>query len=144
MLKEKDKYTQKLPEIECDDSVWRSIDKTPDVRNRRDVYGELGWNNKFNILPSHYNPKKYTKVREYFDQPKEISTTYKFSNVENPEFFRSHAPSKSVAAHNRIKLGPVHQSLSVKGHKDFFSSDKKSTLEKFDKPFLEKEPASRF
>lgn len=65
----------------------------------RDVYGELGWIDNFNVKCSKHNDKIYPMRREFFDGPKNYHSTYNSSEMTNQEFFRSQAPRGSVASH---------------------------------------------
>jgi hypothetical protein len=70
------------------------------ISRERDFYGELGWIPNFNVKCSKDNTRKYTTNREYFDGPINYHNTFNNSNMTNSEFFRSKAPSHSVAKEN--------------------------------------------
>lgn len=70
------------------------------VSRERDFYGELGWIPNFNVKCSKDNNYKYTTNREYFDGPINYHNTFNNSTMTNSEFFRSKAPSHSVAKEN--------------------------------------------
>ena len=63
----------------------------------RDVYGELGWINNFNVKLSKNNTKVHSNYKEFFDIPKNYHTAFNNSTMTNNEFFRKNAPVGSVA-----------------------------------------------
>jgi len=58
------------------------------LAKERDIYGELGWVPNFNVKCSKNNNKMYPTYREFFDGPKNYSSTFNNSSMTNPEFFR--------------------------------------------------------
>ena len=63
----------------------------------RDIYGELGWINNFNVKFSKNNHKLHPCYREFFDGPKNYHNQFNNSTMTNSEFFRQNAPAGSVA-----------------------------------------------
>ena len=63
----------------------------------RDIYGELGWLNNFNVKNSKNNPKLHKNYREFFDMPRNYHVQFNNSTMTNSEFFRQNAPKGSVA-----------------------------------------------
>jgi len=54
----------------------------------RDVYGELGWIQNFNVKCSKDNERLYPTYREFFDGPKNYHCRFNTANMTNSEFFR--------------------------------------------------------
>ena len=54
----------------------------------RDIYGELGWINNFNVKFSKNNHKLHPCYREFFDGPKNYHNQFNNSTMTNSEFFR--------------------------------------------------------
>ena len=115
----------------------------------RDIYGELGWINNFNVKCSKNNDKLYPTYREFFDGPKNYHTTFNNSTMTNSEFFRQNAPKKSVA---RVKKSPPRKSpmmsttgfSSIKSKRAVSQNDQMSGSF-YDTPFvLEKDPGNKF
>ena len=70
--------------------------------HERDIYGELGWINNFNVKFSKNNNRLHPNYREFFDMPKNYHVQFNNSTMTNSEFFRQNAPYGSVAR-QRIK-----------------------------------------
>lgn len=68
----------------------------------RDIYGELGWINNFQVKAAKDNVQVHTSYKEFFDAPKNYNQKYTTSTMTNSEFFRKNAPTTSVA-HERSK-----------------------------------------
>ena len=73
------------------------------LAQERDIYGELGWISNFNVKCSKNNTKLYPTYREFFDGPKNYSSTFNNTSMTNQEFFRQNAPKTSVARISRQK-----------------------------------------
>jgi len=67
------------------------------LARERDIYGELGWINNFNVKFSKNNHKLHPSYREFFDGPKNYHNQFNNSTMTNNEFFRQNAPVNSVA-----------------------------------------------
>ena len=68
----------------------------------RDIYGELGWVNNFQVKSAKDNTQVHASYREFFDAPKSYHQKFTSSTMTNSEFFRKNAPNTSVA-HERSK-----------------------------------------
>lgn len=58
------------------------------VIKERDVYGELGWVDNFNVSISKNNQHRHVNQREFFDNPQNYHCVYTNSNMTTSEFFR--------------------------------------------------------
>ena len=67
------------------------------LAKERDIYGELGWIQNFNVKFSKNNHKLHPTYREFFDDPKNYHNQFNNSTLTNSEFFRQNAPPGSVA-----------------------------------------------
>lgn len=67
------------------------------LSKERDIYGELGWIQNFNVKFSKNNDKLHPSYREFFDGPKNYHNQFNNSTLTNSEFFRQNAPQGSVA-----------------------------------------------
>ena len=67
----------------------------------RDIYGELGWIQNFNVKTSKDNERLYLTYREFFDGPKNYNSRFNTAAMTNSEFFRQNAPKSSVARVSR-------------------------------------------
>ena len=67
------------------------------LAKERDIYGELGWIQNFNVKFSKNNHKMHPTYREFFDDPKNYHNQFNNSTLTNSEFFRQNAPAGSVA-----------------------------------------------
>ena len=67
------------------------------LAKERDIYGELGWIQNFNVKFSKNNTKLHPSYREFFDGPKNYHNQFNNSTLTNSEFFRQNAPPGSVA-----------------------------------------------
>ena len=67
------------------------------LAKERDIYGELGWIQNFNVKFSKNNHKLHPTYREFFDGPKNYHNQFNNSTLTNSEFFRQNAPPGSVA-----------------------------------------------
>ena len=127
------------------------------LSKERDIYGELGWIQNFNVKCSKNNHKLYPTYREFFDGPKNYHTTFNNSTMTNNEFFRQNAPKKSVArvrkgSPGRMMNGSPNSSVgfqSTQGGKKRAHSvaDQSSIMSgsRYDTPFLlQKEPGNKF
>ena len=93
------------------------------LAKERDIYGELGWINNFNVKNSKNNHKNHSTFREFFDSPKNYHKQFNNASLTNQEFFRQNAPEGSVAKLPRGEgsLSPKHSSV---GFKSFQSQSK--------------------
>lgn len=73
------------------------------LAKERDIYGELGWINNFNVKFSKNNDRMHPTYREFFDGPKNYNSQFNNSTMTNSEFFRQNAPRTSVARVSRPK-----------------------------------------
>jgi len=58
------------------------------LAKERDIYGELGWIQNFNVKFSKNNHKMHPTYREFFDDPKNYHNQFNNSTLTNSEFFR--------------------------------------------------------
>ena len=98
---------------------------------RRDIYGELGWLDNFEVKNSKNNDHRFVHKKEFFDQPGNYNATFSKNNITSSEFYRSQAPKKSMA-HNKRKSCPdlgVQWVLAPEGDGKYIINDrcKKST-----------------
>ena len=126
------------------------------LAKERDIYGELGWINNWNVKCSKNNNKLYPTNREYFDIPRNYHNTFNNSTMTNSEFFRQNAPKSSVARISRPRgsEGSYSPNRSTGFKTTGFSTFSKrggSVIESalggsyYDTPFLlEKEPGNKF
>lgn len=85
------------------------------LSKERDIYGELGWIQNFNVKFSKNNDKLHPSYREFFDGPKNYHNQFNNSTLTNSEFFRQNAPQGSVARlPNQQKMANTQGSF---GHK---------------------------
>jgi hypothetical protein len=63
----------------------------------RDVYGELGWVDNWNVKNSKNNNHRHAGNKEFFDKPANYHTTYTKAPMANTDYFRANAPNHSVA-----------------------------------------------
>ncbi|CDW91563.1 UNKNOWN [Stylonychia lemnae] len=96
------------------------------VIKQRDTYGELGWIPNFQVTFSKNNPRLHKNYQEYFDRPQEYHTIYQDANVTQSEFFRSQAPSNSVARTRRAQSSyrSTRQSMNFGNNQNFDDSQR--------------------
>ena len=88
------------------------------LSKERDIYGELGWINNFNVKFSKNNHKMHPTYREFFDGPKNYHNQFNNASLTNQEFFRQNAPTGSVARIARAdSQSPKHSSIGFKSMK---------------------------
>ena len=100
------------------------------LSKERDIYGELGWIQNFNVKFSKNNDKLHPSYREFFDGPKNYHNQFNSSTLTNSEFFRQNAPQGSVARlPNQSKM--ANTAGSGFGHKRSGSMQPYETQSKF-------------
>jgi hypothetical protein len=122
------------------------------LAKERDIYGELGWIQNFNVKFSKNNNKMHPTYREFFDDPKNYHNQFNNSTLTNSEFFRQNAPPGSVARipsmYATSQSRSPHSSVGFKtfGHKRSASKFEGSRMggSLYDTPFvLEKDKQNR-
>ena len=53
------------------------------LAKERDIYGELGWVNNFNVKCSKNNSKLYPTNREFFDDPRNYNSQFSSAQMTN-------------------------------------------------------------
>ena len=86
------------------------------LAKERDIYGELGWVNNFNVSFSKNNHKLYPTYREFFDVPVNYQKQFNNTQLSNQEFFRQNAPPGSVAKQTggTGRFSPSQSTLGMK------------------------------